>query len=424
MSNQPTGESTPQTTTAAEINGEWASYIGAFAHAINKQPAEVTEALKSLAGEPGTAAIEVLASEEFASFADIEQALSALGVAKGVLKKAVATHLRKASAAAPSPAITPASSGVSLDILPPVPDDEAWLAALKTGGVLKVTPNNVICGMRAALAARSGLFDLPARLTELMESHAENLAEPVTTDFFELSDLLTRRNYAEIFSALGIDGRKYASAKRKSELVRRLDQVLWPALLGFQSRLKGWVEAWQQSFNNPGAAMGFIAAAMSGRGGVMPPGMTEAPATDSLHDAADTVINDINRCFAGVGIPVAMAMAYDAQHVKKVLENPNLPMHIGAANRDQMLKLLGVDVAPDYVRLERNISRYALAVMEYPKVTADAELTYLSSLLVLGSQIPWEKLGHSPRRPNASHALGVPDTDEEDDPRPTRRTPR
>lgn len=421
MSTQPTGD-LPQAT-AAPINSEWASYIGAFAGAIGKQPEEVATALKGLAGEPGSAAIEVLASDEYSSFSDIEEALRSLGVAKGVLKKAVSQHLRKAPAAASNPAVSPVAGTVSLDILPPVPDDDAWLAALKTGGVLKVTPNNVICGMRAALASRSGLFDLPSRLTELMESHAESLSEPVGSDYFELNDLLTRRNYAEIFSALGIDGRKYASVKRKGELVRRLDEVLWPALLGFQSRLKGWVDAWQQSFNNPGAAMGFIAAAISGRGGALPPGMTEAPATDVLHDAADTVINDINRCFAGVGIPVAMAMAYDAQCIKKVLENPNLPIHIGAANRDMMLKLLGVDVAPDYVRLERNISRYALAVMEYPKVTADAELTYLSSLLMLGSQIPWEKLGSSPRRPNASRLPAV-ESDEDEDVRPPRRPGR
>lgn len=420
MSTQPTGVN-PQTTEVPAVSA-WTSYIGAFAQAIGKEEGAVTEALKGLAGEPGQNAIEVLANEEFSSFSAIETALASLSIAKGVLKKAVSKHLRQAPAAAPQATFTHSSAGASFDALPAVPDDEAWLAALKTGGILKVTPNNVICGMRAALASRSGLFDLPARLTELMERHAEGLAEPVGADFFELNDLLTRRNYAEIFSALGIDGRKYASVKRKGELVRRLDETLWPALLSFQSRLKGWVDAWQQSFNNPGAAMGFLAAAMSGRGGgALPPGMTEAPPTDVLHDAADTVINDINRCFAGVGIPVAMAMAFDAQCIKKVLENPNLPIHIGAANRDQMLKLLAVDVAPDYVRLERNISRYALAVMEFPNVTADAELAYLTSLLMLGSQIPWDRLGSAPRRPSASR-LQENESDDDDDHRPPRRT--
>lgn len=391
----------------------WQQFINPFAEAVGKTPDEVSGALKELIGEPGEKAIEVLQDEEFSSFEDISTAIAELGIPKGVLKKAIAQTLRGKSL--PQPAMVAANpSATSFDVLPSVPDDAAWLAALKTGGSLKVNSNTVISGMRAALAARSGLFELPARLSELMESHAHSLDEPVGPDFFTLNDLLTRRNYAEIFSALKIDGRKYASQGRKTELVKRLDEVLWPALIGFQGQLKGWVESWQQTFANPGTTMGLLAAAMSGKGGIMPPGMTAPPSTDSLRDSADAVIDQINRCFAGLGIPVAMAMAFDAQAIKEVLENPTLPMHVGAASRDQMIKLLGVDVTPDYVRLERNITRYALAVMELPKVTGDAELTYLSSLLMLGSQIPWERLGVPARRPNAS-ALRGQAADEEDD---------
>jgi hypothetical protein len=92
-------------------------------------------------------------------------------------------------------------------------------------------------------------------------------------------------------------------------------------------------------------------------------------------------------------------MAYDAMNVKKVLETPMLPAMVGAANREQMLKLLRADVQADYVRLERNVIQYALGVMEYSKVTPDAELGYLTSLHLLGSQIPWDRLGapHSRR---------------------------
>jgi hypothetical protein len=399
-----------ETTTTATT--PWGVFIKPFADAIGKGPQEVGDALKGLCGEPGAKAIEVLANEEFASFEDISLALASLAIPKGILKKAVAECLRKQAA----PVATVQPAGTSYDILPIVPDDAAWLAALKTGGTLKVNANTVISGMRAALASRSGLFELPARLSELMETHAESLDEPVGPDFFTLNDLLTRRNYAEIFSALKIDGRKYASQTKKTELMKRLDEVLWPALIGFQGQLKGWVDSWQQSFANPGTTMALLAAGMSGRGGIMPPGMTAPPSTDSLRDSADSVIEQINRCFSGLGIPVAMAMAYDAQAIKEVLENPALPAHVGAANRDQMIKLLGVNVAPDYVRLEQNITRYALAVMEYPKVTGDAELSYLNCLLMLGSQIPWERLGTPARRPGASSVRSQVREDDESDP--------
>ena len=112
----------------------------------------------------------------------------------------------------------------------------------------------------------------------------------------------------------------------------------------------------------------------------------------------DAINVQINKVFAGVGIPVTMALAYDAMRIKEVLENASLPMQIGAPNREQMLKMLGVGVTADYVRLERNICRYALGIMEYPNVTAGQEdLAYLQSLWMLGSQIPWDRLGTPPR---------------------------
>lgn len=87
------------------------------------------------------------------------------------------------------------------------------------------------------------------------------------------------------------------------------------------------------------------------------------------------------------------AMAYEAQKIKEVLENPKLPMMVGAENRERMLKMLGVDVAGDYVRLERNLVQYIVAIMEYPKTAQDqSEVIYLNAMLQLGSSIPWSKL--------------------------------
>ena len=380
----------------------WQTFIKPFADAISKTEDEVTQALKSLVGDPTNDTIELLANEEFTPFDQIESALGG-GIPKARLRQAVAKHLRggrkpAAETAPPPPTLTPAS----LDVLPSVPDDEAWLRMLKTGGELKVNQTTVISGIRSALASRLGLFDVPAELVRLMEAHAESLDDPVGPEFFKLRKLLVTRNYAEIFAALGIDGRSFVSQTRKNGFVHKLDEVLWPALISFQIQLKGWSDSWQQSFGNPGAMVSVLTVAMAGgRGGIMPPGMMAPPATEGLRDAAETVNNQINRVFSGLGIPIASAMAFDAQSIKEVLETPTLPMHIGAANRDQMLKMLGVDVQADYVRLERNITRYALAIMEYPKVSGDAELSYLTSLLMLGSQIPWDKLSTTARRSTA-----------------------
>ena len=133
----------------------------------------------------------------------------------------------------------------------------------------------------------------------------------------------------------------------------------------------------------------------------MPPGMIQPPSTDPLRDSAESVITGINRIFAGTGIPVAMALAYDAQQIRRALENPSLPVQVGAANREQMLRKLGVAVTSDYPRLEQNLKQYTLGVIELPNVTAgQTEMAFVAALYQLGSQIPWDKLRGNGKAPH------------------------
>lgn len=375
---------------AAGTPSNWTSFISPFAQAIGKELGEVEAALKALVGEPSDNAVALLQDESFTPFEEIKGTLP--NVPTAVLKKAV-NGLRKVAAPVSSATIL---TGPSFAGLPQVPDDEAWLSALKIGGELKVDVNSVTSGMRAGLASRTGLYDVLGQLATKMEDHAESLDEPVGAEYLKIRGMLTKRgNYAEIFAALGVEGSGYATQARKDAFIQRLDEVLWPALYGFNQALHGWTKSWQDSMGNPAAMMTLMLAGQ--RGSVLPPGMMQPPATDSLRDSAEAVVNKVNRVFAGHGIIVASAMAYDAMNIKRVLETPNLPQHVGAANREQMLRMLGVEVAADYVRLERNVIQYALSVMEYAKVTADTELGYLTSLQMLGSQIPWEKLSTTVR---------------------------
>lgn len=382
---------------------DWQDFIAPLCSAIGKSEEEVTSALKSLIGEAGPEAIELLRSEELSPFAEIQALFSE--VPKARLRRAVQT-LRQGAAAAETgeaPAVNTVLTAPSLDILPTVPDDGAWLTMLKASGELKVDTGVVISGIRAALAGRTGLYDLPRQIAERMEAFSESLDEPAPASFYKLRKQLTQRSYAEIFAALEVEG-TFVSERRKNALLERLDKSLWPALQGFQNQLRGWMETWQQGFSNPGLLVGALAA-FTGGGSAIPAGMIQPPDTSGLRDSAEAVITEINRSFSGVGIPVAMALAWDAQKIKEVLERPELPSQLGAANREQMLKMLGAAVSADYVRLERNLTRYALGVMEFGKVTGgQAELAYLTSLTMLGSQIPWDKLGTPARRAGAAQA--------------------
>lgn len=377
---------------------DWSTYISPFATAIGIAPEAVAEALKGLVGEPGPDAVVLLMSEAHTSLDEIKAALPSVPLAK--LRKAIADHLRKAEPAAASNIAAAASP--AFDVLPVPPGDAEWLTAIKAGGDLRVDQPTIVSAIRAAVGNRVGLFDVPKLLNERMEAHAEAMEEPVGADYFKLRKLIVQRGgYAEIFAALDIEGGNFMTQTRKDALLVKLDEILWPELIGFQHQLEAWANSWQQGMSNPAVMFGAIAAMSAGSRQALPPGMMQPPATDALRDAAETVIQRINKIFAGVGIPIARALAFDAQRIKEILENPTLPAQIGAPNREQMLKMLGVAVPTDFVRLERNVTRYALGVLELQKVTAgQEELQFLTALMMLGSQIPWDRLGVPTRRPS------------------------
>jgi len=315
----------------------------------------------------------------------------ALGIKAGSAK--ILADAFKVVVEAPTVSVS-ATPMATFDLLPAVPDDTSFIEMLKIGGQLKVQPVDVIAAMRAAIAWKVDLFSLPDLLIEKMETFATEQEEPLGESFFRLQKLITTRQYGDILSAMGVSG-NFVSDRRKKEMLARLDAQLWPALQDFQAQLKAWADTWSQTGTNPAMLLSALAMGMSGSKGVMPPGMMQPPDTAGLRDEAEAVINRINKVFAGVGIPVARAMGYDAVRIREVLEEASLPAAVGAANKDQMLKMLGVSVGADFVRLERNLVRYALAIMELPKVTAgNDELSYLGAMLQLGSAIPWEKLSH------------------------------
>lgn len=315
-------------------------------------------------------------------------------------KKAV-----QAFAPKPTEAEAAANSAAAMNVLPQLPDDTSFLEALKVGGVLKIDRINVIAAMRAGIASRVGLFDLPDILVAKMEKVAIDLDEPLGEGFYRLQRQLTRRDYGDILTALGTTG-NFVSDRRKKETLARLDAILWPELRVYNDQLRAWIETWSQGAANPAAMLMAFAMSQGGAHGVLPPGMLQPPDTAVLRDAGEAVINQINKVFAGTGIPVSRALAYDAMQIRSVLEDPNLPSTVGAANREQMLKMLGVDVGADYVRLEQNVTRFALAIMELPKVAAgNEELTYLTAMYTLGASIPWEKLV-SGARPTGSRPSG------------------
>lgn len=339
------------------------------------------------------AAIKALGAESISDLANLNEGdLKSAGIPVLKARKIIAA-LRPAVET--KAAATATETAMSIDtILPAVPDDGAWLSALRTGGVLKIEQSTVISAIRAALADRFGLYDIPKKLVDAMEEYVDVTEEQVGEEFWKMRKSLTRKSYGDLFQAIdGLDG-TYVTDTRKKQLLSRLENLFWPSLLAFNETLKQWQESWMNGSTNPAMLMAAMAQAMGGGGGIgMPPGMMSPPDCGGLRDAAAAVNDTLNRAFRGTGVQIAAALAYEANQIKAMLENPRLPTLCGVATRDLLLKKLGVSVPATYPRLETNVTRFALGIMQAERIpSGNDELQYFGTMYMLGANIPWAEL--------------------------------
>lgn len=344
------------------------------------------DTINSVINDLGVESVDDLSALEVAD-------LTGVGMKLVKARKLIAEFGSPTSVQAPTQATAAENRAISQAqfevLLPSVPNDDSWLNALKSGGILKIDDSSYIAAIRAALADRAGLYDIPAALAKAMEAYADETEEQVDPMFFSLRKALTKRNYADIFAAIdGLDG-SYITEKRRKEFLDRIRQSLWPAIIDSFRILDNWYKAWRASFADPSM---LIAALSGGIGAVNGMGMVTPPDTAQLHDAGDTLINSINRVFRGPGVQVAAAMAYDANTIRNILEKPGLPAMIGVKNRELMLKKIHANVSSNYIRLEQNLVKYVLGFVKHD-VTSDVEVQYFAALWQLGNQINWEELG-------------------------------
>lgn len=317
----------------------------------------------------------------------------------------LAASLKPVPTAATAPTTT---ATMSFDtVLPTVPDDASWLNSLRTGGVLKIEQSTVISAIRAALADRFGLYDIPKKLVTAIEEYIDVTEEQVSEEFWQLRKQLTRKSYGDLFQAIdGLDS-SYVTDKRKTELLSRINTNLWPSIVAFNEALAGWQEAWMQGSANPVLMLNAIAAA-SGGGIGMPPGLMQPPDCGALRDAAEAVNDSLNRTFRGTGVQITAALAYEANQIKAMIENPRLPILCGVPSRDLLLKKLGVSVPATYPRMEQNLTRFVLGIMQTDKVAAgNDELQYFGTLFMLGTQIPWDDLRNTTTGTKRPRGIGA-----------------
>lgn len=364
----------------------WVAYLTPFANAIEQSIEAVTAALKPIVGDASNEAIKLL-KDVRAGATDEEIRSCFPNVPSARLRSAVNTQLREV---APVEAVT--APTMSLDVLPAPKADESFIAALKVGGVSKVGQTDLEAGVKAALADRVNFFAIPKKIQVAMENYAQVTEEPFGNSYYEVVSMITKRDYSEIFAALKVPSSAVPQAKR-NQFLRQIDSILWPAVQSFNHQLSGWFDAWMKAAGNPAAMMQAFASMAAGGGSFAGPAMT-VPDTEPLRIAADEVVDNINRAYAGVGIPAARALAYEATQIKELLSKPEIMGLVGATTRELMLKELGIDVSANFVSMEHSVVKYVLAVAELSKQPkgSQQEQQYLQSMYQLGAAIPWDKL--------------------------------
>ena len=275
-------------------------------------------------------------------------------------------------------------------ILPSPSTNESFLKALKAGGVLKVDDSAYEAALRVFLAQRCGLYDVPDKLVSAMEKFADESVEPVGPAFFKLKKAITRREFGDLFAAIeGLDG-SFVSKVRRSEFTRRIQSELCPAIREAYLALDAWYKSALATSTNPAFVFQGFSTILNG-GASTGIGVSLPPA-DSIRDAADTLKDAINRVFRGTAAPVGAAMAKEAMEIASVLSDTALPGMVGAPNREQMLRKLGIDITPNYARLEQDLVRFVLGYIKFDEAGSGNEGAYLNALWQVGNRINWNDL--------------------------------
>ncbi|MEK7545861.1 MAG: hypothetical protein AAB554_02170 [Patescibacteria group bacterium] len=305
------------------------------------------------------------------------------------MKKGAARKLLHELAAAVTPTASSAAVTMAASLLPQVPTDESFLSNLVSGGVLKPSENDVLAAIRALNADRYGIFDIDDKILEAIATRAEEMEEPWPDLYYDVQKKLAVKAHAEVLRALGVSSKVVSQAEVKKFLGRTNE--IWSQLAGFYETVDGYVTNWQTQMG-PQAMMAMMGA-LAGGGAVGPsPFAVEAPDPTPLVDQARGIIDRVNKMFAGPGIPVARALAADAQQLSDVLKKPELINAIGAANRDEMLKKLGIGVGADASRTETSVLQFALCVLKLSTIETSQLPRFVLAMRQVGSTIPWSTL--------------------------------
>lgn len=375
-----------------------------FAVTCKKSLADVTSALvtSEVIGGPDDDAVEVLTDEDTASKESIVSALRTAGVAPPNARLAIkklrglTVPATTASAVVAPAMVAPAEPQQSL--LEMLPDDQAILAAFKSGGVLEVQKAQVVVAGRCLLAQQMGVFGADRKLLTLINDYyTTRVKRRNPTIYWELRKAVTRKRYASLFQAMDMPGAgELVTVSAQRKFWARMQESFVPKLVRVQETLTAWYEAWERKASmNVGLVVGNALASAAGGIGAGPG--TRIPPINNIVAAVETMIDGINECFAGEFEAVGIALGHDAVRIRNLIDNADLYAHIGAAERREFMELIGIKAGSDVVMMESAFANWLHNALRIPSMPPTGMRTAgtLAEIQELGAALGeegWAKL--------------------------------
>lgn len=374
----------PAVAAASVLPSEWLVKIQPFATTCGLSVADVTDALKSLVGDPGVEAAELLGNPEFTPNADLKARFPNVPGAR--LNKAIA-GLRDATPAAASalPGLDAANAGASVvrgvTLLPELMDDVSLLELLRVGGVSKFGEADGVMAVRTAYTRSVGVDTIVPTLLNAMLAYAESLDTGCGPKYYEILRISKSRKYADVLEAFG-GAVSSVSEKDKREFLDRVDE-LWPVLQAFQAHQ---LDAYRESDRDEGGDVRTLVQ-------VLRQGATaiDRPDPTPVVTAARGIIDRFNRAFRGEGIKNVRALSKDRVQEAEILRDPSVLAAVGAGSFEEMIRKLELAVPADAEDTERRIAQFVLALLRLPKQSPHLLPDYILEMQKLGKPIVWPK---------------------------------
>ncbi len=283
-------------------------------------------------------------------------------------------------------------------------NDEELLAGLRQQGVLQFDRLTYLAAIKVLVAAKYGVYEGIINLQKLLLSYALKTKRPAPSEYYSLKELEIRRQLGHVF-AIVKDSRfeygggipVYATNAEAQNLIEKIDGIIVPALVDAKNEVAQWYEVLSRQSQDDF----FVRQNMGARSDNVID-LQSYPKTDGILEAGKKLRLAINEALAGDEMPHAIALYQEYKDFVKILDTPDLPAHIGAVDRDNVLNLLGFDAKSALLRSEGYLVRFMVCMVQVEELSKQNEGTFFQLIYNLVQQVDWEAVLSMPQKNTTS----------------------